>query len=875
MKKKQFMSKLAALTMAAAMGLSAAPATAVFAATTSDYSEDNVEDTTNGVMIKADVDAALTDVGTRGNANVASVDDSASALANKIQNALNAFEDKNYAEANYVAAISGSVTDGDFDSTNLVLPKKFKLEVSATAGGKTTIQKYDVSLDVPVVVANLTNAQKANIVGAAVKKQLEDASLTMFGATGEPTNTTVKAKIEQAISDLERVHDGITKNGAYTPAEATYTYTVNSIADGSTESTNTTQGKVTGSVTITIPETKEDATNHVKADPAGTVTINFETARPFADGTLSAAKMTAIKAYATAAGKYADDVTSDDVAKDINKHIQDLIDGGDTSWNGITASVGQITKNVIHKHGTAAAAGNGSFTATVTLTSGTNQLAEEMTFDQTKHADGTKLSELDAALTKAGTDFRIKTLQAANATTPAKTSAVLSAIESILKTAVDSKVNSVALNAGTNGDGWKTTYTYTPTDTSAATSETIDYKSGTTGKAVTISEAPSSDYSYDVNEGYKFKDDTKTYVGPNQVIASYVYKPATASEDGSLAINYTYAVADDNGGTVDAKPTADGANATVITGATKTVSSSTTVTLTIPKLKAKADTYLRFKDTSKTWKYDSTKSQSVAAESGETENTDADNTYQFDVTTDLLRDGNDDLTWTSSNPSAVLVDQTGKVTLKGVGTATITVTSKTNPSLTASIAVNADEKYKFTDVQDSSTYYFNPVYWGARNSVVAGESATAFGVGHQVTRAQFVTYLWRANGKQTVASSNNFTDVDAKAYYKDAVDWAVSKGIVFGKGNNTFDPNGVLDRAQAVAMMYRTYGGGQKYNGSNTREFSDVSENAYYYDAVLWAVRYGITAGKSNTKFAPNDECTREQGVTFLYNYYGGKDVNV
>ena len=129
-----------------------------------------------------------------------------------------------------------------------------------------------------------------------------------------------------------------------------------------------------------------------------------------------------------------------------------------------------------------------------------------------------------------------------------------------------------------------------------------------------------------------------------------------------------------------------------------------------------------------------------------------------------------------------------------------------------------------------------------------------------------VTFLWRAAGAPKPATAENpFTDVNAGDYYYDAVLWAVEKGITKGVTDTTFCPNDTVSRAQTVTFLWR-------YDGAKTtagNSFTDVDSDAYYADAVEWAVDNGVTTGASGTTFAPNADCTRAQIVTFLYRYMG------
>lgn len=169
----------------------------------------------------------------------------------------------------------------------------------------------------------------------------------------------------------------------------------------------------------------------------------------------------------------------------------------------------------------------------------------------------------------------------------------------------------------------------------------------------------------------------------------------------------------------------------------------------------------------------------------------------------------------------------------------------------------------FADVK-SNQYYYAPVLWAVANEVTSGTSTTTFSPDDGCTRAQVVTFLWRAAGKPDPASSvNPFADVKEGAYYYNAVLWAVEKGITNGTSDTTFSPDGTCTRAQIVTFLWRYEG--EPAPASSDNPFTDVKTSAYFGNAVLWAVENGITNGTSNTTFSPDDTCTRAQVVTFLY----------
>ena len=167
----------------------------------------------------------------------------------------------------------------------------------------------------------------------------------------------------------------------------------------------------------------------------------------------------------------------------------------------------------------------------------------------------------------------------------------------------------------------------------------------------------------------------------------------------------------------------------------------------------------------------------------------------------------------------------------------------------------------FVDVPENA-YYAPAVNWAVEKGVTEGTSATTFSPDAACTRAQIVTFLYRAAGSPAVKSTANpFTDVTASDYYYNAVLWAVENGITTGTSETTFSPNESCTRAQCVTFLYRVVGSAATAKAI----FTDVSADAYYAPAVDWAVEKGVTDGTSATTFSPDAVCTRAQIVTFLY----------
>ena len=171
----------------------------------------------------------------------------------------------------------------------------------------------------------------------------------------------------------------------------------------------------------------------------------------------------------------------------------------------------------------------------------------------------------------------------------------------------------------------------------------------------------------------------------------------------------------------------------------------------------------------------------------------------------------------------------------------------------------------FTDVP-MEQYYATPVLWAVERGITNGMSATSFAPDATCTRGQIVTFLWRAAGKPEPQSSYDpFVDVPSDQYYYKAVLWAVEQGITNGLDATHFGPDASCTRGQIVTFLWRAKG---KPSVASSNPFTDVSSNAYYYNAVLWAVKNGITNGMSATSFGPEAPCTRGQIVTFLYRAY-------
>ena len=215
----------------------------------------------------------------------------------------------------------------------------------------------------------------------------------------------------------------------------------------------------------------------------------------------------------------------------------------------------------------------------------------------------------------------------------------------------------------------------------------------------------------------------------------------------------------------------------------------------------------------------------------------------------------DDLTVTDKNGNEL------KLTDKGNGKYTFTM-----PGSKVTVSAEFVEEQAasiFADVP-ADAYYAKAVEWAVKKGITNGKANGLFGSNDPCTRAQINPCLWRAAGSPEPKNASSFSDVPASAYYARSVAWAVENGITTGTGNRRFSPDATCTRAQSVTFLYRALSA----RAEGTEEFRDVPKNAYYEDAVAWAAANGITTGIGGGLFGPDNDCTRAQIVTFLFRTY-------
>ena len=217
--------------------------------------------------------------------------------------------------------------------------------------------------------------------------------------------------------------------------------------------------------------------------------------------------------------------------------------------------------------------------------------------------------------------------------------------------------------------------------------------------------------------------------------------------------------------------------------------------------------------------------------------------------------------------SLKVLDKNGKelaLTDKGDGKFTFIM-----PAGRVEVKATFTEEVKISPFRDVPTdaYYYEAVKWAQKKGITGGIGDGLFGPNQPCTRAQIVTFLWRAAGAPVVNYAMDLTDVPSDAYYAEAVRWALSQGITTGTADGRFAPDATCTRAQGMTFLFRA----SKASADGAPAFSDVAADAYYAEAVKWATDNGITNGTTSSTFSPGSGCTRAQIVTFLWRLYAEK----
>ena len=398
----------------------------------------------------------------------------------------------------------------------------------------------------------------------------------------------------------------------------------------------------------------------------------------------------------------------------------------------------------------------------------------------------------------------------------------------------------------------------------------------TDGTAYNSTEAPVKAGSYQVI--YKVPDSNADYQGTSAAVAFTIGKRTITvkADDKSMTVGGTlpeFTVSYGNLASGDSAETVFTTLATATTTADGKTTGSFEITVTTPTLTAEASNNYEVAAPEKGTLTVSQRSSSGGGSTtypvntpNETENgtvtVSPKNASKGSTVTITVKPDSgyqlDDLTVTDKNGKEL------KLTDKGNGKYTFTMpASKVEVNATF---VKEVETSPFSDVS-TSAYYYEAVKWAQEKGITGGIGNGLFGPNQPCTRAQIVTFLWRAAGSPEPKSMSSFSDVSADSYYAKAVAWAVENGITTGTGDGKFSPDATCTRAQSVTFLFRAIG---KLVDSKA-EFSDVLTDSYYANAVAWAVENGVTNGIGDGLFGPDNSCTRAQIVTFLFRAYQGK----
>ena len=902
MKKKQFMSKLAALTMAAAMGITALPATAVFAAdvvsvepsngtVTSPYVK-NGDTTSDNFLLKTALGNAITTVENAG--GIASDIDNAT-LQKKINDAFKS------AHADYEIAItSKSLTPLALDDDGYLTQPTLTItaETATTTAGAAEAR---ANVTFTINVDSLAPADRVAAAKLIVDAHYNDNESGVAVWNNDDNTITVKNKINAIITKYDDVdHSGATKHlvGVITtdttPAAGTTGHTsfATTVSSANVTKADTADGSVAASATFTATRLDADAAGN-KSTVTGTASSTFT-------GTIKKANQSSDDdAYETkienalAAVNWTDDDFDESgstpaLSSSGVKKFVDAINGVDAksgaayTVSGTTYSLSNPATVSVQRLKNAEHGKAGSARLNFSLQRNATSPSSFVVKVNVTHGSATVKTEISDAITEAVTNLTTnKRLLQPKGNVAATKAEVTAAI----KTAIDSTLANTLGTSTTIASEIASYDVVIPDDTESSTNGLqAGYQASTSSSAGYVK------FYVAVKTGNKSAEDpTKDevwYFGNND--------------------ERTAATAADNCYDISALPTLSENAATAITLPATTSYVDVTKKLEIKPTFTpdKANTYvIRWTSSNSAFKFDKANLAASYANATNTHPTyvtsDAETGYTADSNAKLVAPATAQV-GDSTTVTAELIDDDGNVV------------SKATTLVTVSTA-------EFDDVKNSSAYYYNAVYKLAadkviykngaytKTAVVSGKGDNKFDPASDVTRAEFISFLYRmaqwngvtreatsddatnygdkfgvvqynalsANTDQhglypvfnDSAASSKFVDVDSKAYYAKAVDWAVANNITSGTDATHFSPNNKITRAEAVSFLQRMIAAGQTYN--TKAGFVDVTDGAYYANAVNWAYSNGVTAGKDDTHFAPADTTSRAEAVTFIARAFG------
>ena len=880
MKKKQFMSKLAALTMAAAMGVTALPATTVFAQTVSIEQSDALA--ANGAVTKNGEAQDTTDNNSDAYKILAAVEGVTAPVNDGKNNWISAFQAQ--VESTPITGKTFQVTDTTFNaqtdktgSVTLTDSDNAVWVITFTTIGKLADSADDKDQALAVALDNFfagktfysydkTTITPASVKAVLVKNAITDTTTDLYTAAqtaGVSSSAAIQVQSANVSSDEKTVSGRILVTTTASPSGAFYDYTANLVANEETQKN-----------VVKTAITEVEKTSY--ANP-----IDFSTGKVVADGGNSAELATAITAA-------------------LNKQLE----GTGEAVNAVSGTVDKATRT-----------SNGSFTANING----NNLSVTL-----KYGSAEKLDDQIKAVTKAlkdqgakddATIFLADTANNANVAVSAlaknyayisnsssqvagvlkfnittdfsksvqPTTSLKAVKADDVKTAVLNAVNKAVSDAGYADDGvtYKAEVVSKFADRAGATGafQTTDGtqnatkgSSGTTGQyLIKVTGSIKNDYSS--WETFENTADEKTKEAVYYVVVD-TNKLAEKNAESISLTDKTLAQKKEYTSSVKADGSA--------------LDSGTAVYADVYDLKA----ILKPEDTNDTiqWSVEPA-DDDTAATGARTELSDVADAATLTKGTKVTFDTADTTKDINNTDGKLIVFAPGKykVTAKDIDT---------NDTAEATITIIDN----FSDNKSSDSYYYIPVKWAYQKGVTAGVSGFEFGTNTTVTRGQFVTWLYNlavANGATTAIKDTDvvatYSDVPTTAYYAKAVQWAKAAGVAAGTGNGEFTPNKKISRAQALTMVYNYAGkpdtGASGRETENTTNFTDVKAGAYYLPAVTWAVNhsgrndrdadgsrsysYGlsqIASGKSVSTFDPEGDCTRAQSITFVYRAFAALD---
>ena len=789
MRRKQLAKRVAVAILSASMAFSMVPATGVFAASVTATDVDGTDSSKHPALDSAIVSAINSDGLTY------SAETTSDLIKTKVENSL---KTAGWTGSNtVVVTVAGpsaskleTKTDVNGGTTYSVTPGKLSVNISVTTSQTSDKSAVSENYSVDVPVDYLTTAEQVELVKQVAQNTL---NAQKFSAEEKVNPASLVKKVNDAI-------EGITGLNASTTSDKSNKVQCTNVVLNS-DITSTVSGKIVLTAGTVAADDKATSLDKKVTDDSTTFSVAREAAQSQLNPFITALDTTGSGiGQAVSQITIKDDTTAEKLEADINKAIK-----ADTTFkdSGITATaVSWINKKDAEFNNTY------NQQATVTFSDGTNTQQKNLTFVKST-SDDNKIAAAKAGIAAARKVADVTTVQKATD----------------IKAADDTKVNTLVKSIVTNA------LTYKPDNKKTVGS--LFNVTGTSGASV-------------------------------EQIAAKVkkYVPATATKEGTATVEVTYTVPNDDYDAADetSKATKEEKETFTLTFPTLKAKASKTLqignssnvaytqtTLARSNGKGSTEQFTAIQDGNDDLAWTSSNENvAVVDETGLV-------TYKGTGSTTITVTSTTNSKLTASISLAV-APQNAKFTDVQNPQAYYynAVYNLSSDPIVISYKTEKDKDGKDVQVPDRTI-----------DPIIAGTSDTTFSPNDYVTRGQFITFLWRAAGKPN-AKKTSFTDIDQDSYYAKAVNWAEQEGIAKGTGNGTFNPNQKITRAEAAAFLYRAYGEVEEGFKGYELTFKDVADNAYYKDAVAWGNTQGLIFGTSVNTFSPNDNCTRAQAAVFI-----------